>query len=168
MKFKLINFLLFQAGWFVLILGAAETKTSGAIVISAIIIAIHLLMTPNKIPEIRLFIYAIIIGFIFDGLLQYYSLILYNDPGWSYPLTPLWIIMLWLMFAMTLNHSLSWLKGRMLLSIIIGSIGGPMAYIAGEKLGAITIINNQTLFFLAFGWALATPLLVYLSEKKYG
>ena len=113
-----------------------------------------------------MFIYAAIAGFFFDGLIQYNNLILYNNPGWPYPLTPLWIIILWVMFAMTLNHSLSWLKGRVLLATLFGAIGGPLAYIAGEKLGAITISGSQTLFVLSIGWAFITPLLVYLSEKN--
>jgi hypothetical protein len=166
MKSKLINFLLFQFGWFTAILGAAYGRTSEAIIVSVVIILIHLKVIQNYMQDIKLFIYAAIIGFLFDGLIQYNSLILYNNPGWPYPLTPLWIIILWIMFAMTLNHSLSWLKGRMALAALFGSIGGPLAYIAGEKLGAITITETQALFVLSLGWAVFTPLLVYLSQKN--
>ena len=166
MKSKLINFLLFQVGWFTAILGAAYGKTTEALIVSTIIILIHLKIIPNRKDDIKLFTYAAIAGFFFDGLIQYNNLILYNNPGWPYPLTPLWIIILWVMFAMTLNHSLSWLKGRVLLATLFGAIGGPLAYIAGEKLGAITISGSQTLFVLSIGWAFITPLLVYLSEKN--
>ena len=166
MKSKLINFLLFQLGWFTAILGAAYGRTSEAIIISIIIILIHLRIIKKYINDIRLFFYAAIIGFFFDGLIQYNGLILYNNPGWPYPLTPLWIIILWIMFAMTLNHSLSWLKGRGLVAALFGSIGGPLAYVAGEKLGAITITETQSLLILSLGWAVFTPLLVYLSQKN--
>ena len=166
MKSKLINFVLFQAGWFALILGAAYERIIEALIFSVIIIIVHLKIIPNRMDDIKLFFYAGIAGFVFDGILQYNNLILYSSPVWPYPLTPLWIIILWVMFAMTLNHSLSWLKGRILLAGLFGVIGGPLAYIAGEKLGAITITETQTLFVLSIGWAFITPLLVYLSEKK--
>ena len=88
MKSKLINFLLFQIGWFTLILGAAFGKTTEALIVSTIIILIHLKIIPNRKDDIILFIYAAIAGFFFDGLIQYNNLILYNNPGWPYPLTP--------------------------------------------------------------------------------
>ena len=66
---------------------------------------------------------------------------------------------------MTLNHSLSWLKGRIIISSVFGFVGGPLAYIAAEKLGAITITSSQTIFILALGWAIITPTLIFLSGK---
>jgi hypothetical protein len=49
--------------------------------------------------------------------------------------------------------------------MIFGLIGGPLAYIAGEKLGAILMINTMTLYVLALSWAVITPLL-FLFKKK--
>ena len=66
---------------------------------------------------------------------------------------------------MTLNHSLKWMQGRIVISILFGLIGGPLAYLAGEKLGAITILSTSSLYILALGWAIITPLLVGLTQK---
>ena len=93
-------------------------------------------------------------------------MIIYNDPGVPYPLTPIWIVVLWVLFALTLNHSLSWLKGRVVLAAIFGALGGPLAYVAGEKLMAVTIVEPNTLLILAIGWAFITPLLISFGEKK--
>ena len=49
MKFKLLNFFLFQLGWFVLILGAAWNKTYLALLIGLIIIGFHLSIISNKL-----------------------------------------------------------------------------------------------------------------------
>ena len=165
MKFKLLNFLLFQVGWFICVLGAANDSTFLALALVTTLIIIHITITPHKIDDIKLFAYALIIGFVYDGFIQFYGLILYNSAGWQFPLPPLWILMLWVLFSMTLNHSLSWLKGRIIISSVFGFVGGPLAYIAAEKLGAITITSSQTIFILALGWAIITPTLIFLSGK---
>ena len=93
------------------------------------------------------------------------ELVLYTNHGWSYSVTPLWIIVLWMGFAITLNSSLSWLKKKIKLSIVFGAIGGPLAYLAGEKLEAVTLMAPVTLIVIAIGWSIITPLLIYISHK---
>ena len=166
MKFKIINFLLFQIGWFILILGAAWDKTFIAVLLGLVILAIHISMIDQKLNELKLLLIAGVIGFLFDGFIQYYQFIIYNSPGWSFPLTPIWIIMLWMIFAITLNHSLVWLKNRISLSVIFGAIGGPLAYLAGEKLGAIIITQQLSLVLLSIGWSLITPFLISIGKNN--
>lgn len=165
MKQNIINFSLFQLGWFVCILGAAHNYVYEAILIALGLIIFHLKVTHKKGADVRLFIYAVLIGSVFDGFLQFQQYILYNNPGWPYPLPPLWILIMWGIFAMTLNHSLKWMQGRIVISILFGLIGGPLAYLAGEKLGAITIMSTSSLYILALGWAIITPLLMGLTKK---
>ena len=74
--------------------------------------------------------------------------------------------MLWMIFAITLNHSLVWLKNRISLSVIFGAIGGPLAYLAGEKLGAIIITQQLSLVLLSIGWALITPFLISIGKTN--
>jgi len=74
-------------------------------------------------------------------------------------------VMLWMIFAMTLNHSLAWLSQKYYLSILFGAIGGPLAYIAGEKLGAITLLSSNSIIMLCVGWALITPVLLIIANK---
>ena len=162
---KLVNFSLFQLGWFVCILGASWNQLHVALGLSSLILLVHLHITNYKNNDLKLLVFSGFIGFLFDGALQYTGMILYNNPGWNFPLTPLWIVMLWLLFSVTLNHSLAWLKNRTILSLLFGSIGGPLAYVAGDKLGAITISTPETIIALAVGWAIITPLLIKQSEK---
>ena len=49
------------------------------------------------------------------------------------------MVSLWIAFATTLNHSLRWLVNRPVAAALCGAIGGPLAYLAGAKLGALTI-----------------------------
>jgi hypothetical protein len=58
-------------------------------------------------------------------------------------------------------------KNRIILSVLFGAVGGPLAYLAGESLGAITVTNPQTIIILAAGWAIITPMLIRQSEKTW-
>ena len=58
MKFKLLNFFLFQLGWFALILGAAWNKAYLALLIGLIIIGFHLSIISNKLNELKLIMFS--------------------------------------------------------------------------------------------------------------
>jgi hypothetical protein len=77
------------------------------------------------------------------------------------------MIGLWLNFSTSLNSLFTWLKQRLILSAILGLIGGPVAYYSGASLGAASISQplpgNMALIGIA--WAVSMPLLVWLSEK---
>ena len=165
MIFKIINFVLFQAAWFVCVLGASYNQTYLALALSIIILLIHFSLIKKRMLDVKLIIIAGLIGLLFDGALLNFDLIIYTDPGLPYPFTPIWIVMLWMTFAMTLNHSLAWLSQKYYLSILFGAIGGPLAYIAGEKLGAITLLSTNSIITLSVGWALITPILLIIANK---
>ena len=165
MIFKIINFVLFQAAWFVCVLGASYNQTYLALALSIIILLIHFSLIKKRMLDLKLIIIAGLIGLLFDGVLLNFDLIIYNDPGLPYPYTPIWIVMLWMIFAMTLNHSLAWLSQKYYLAILFGAIGGPLAYIAGEKLGAITLLSTNSIITLSIGWALITPILLVIANK---
>ena len=118
MIFKIINFILFQAGWFIGVLGASYNQTYLALMLSTVILLIHFALIKNRILELKLIVIAGLIGLLFDGALLNFDLIIYNDPGLPYPLAPIWIVMLWMFFAMTLNHSLAWLRQKIYISIV--------------------------------------------------
>jgi len=165
MTSKIINFIFFQLVWFVCILGAAINQTHAAVAASLIVILFHLYLTKDKKTELKIILIASIIGFIFDGFLLKNEMVLYANHGWSYSITPLWIIVLWMGFAITLNSSLNWLKKKIKLSALFGAIGGPLAYLAGEKLEAVTLMTPIALIAIVIGWSLITPLLIYISRR---
>jgi|TARA_B110000196_G_C21076550_1_gene630214 hypothetical protein len=165
MTSKIINFILFQLVWFACILGAAINETHTAVAFSLLIILFHFYLAKDKKNEIKILLIASIIGFLFDGFLLKSELVLYTNHGWSYSITPLWIIVLWMGFAITLNSSLNWLKKKIKLSALFGAIGGPLAYLAGEKLEAVTLMTPIALIAIVIGWSLITPLLIYISRR---
>ena len=163
MKHKLINFVLFQSIWFIFILSAAHDSLYGALVGFCLLILQYLHGT-KLFADCVLIGLAVVIGFIHDGLLKYFNFITYNIVFIDF-YSPIWIIGLWISFALTINHSLAWLQNKPVLQIFFGLIGGPLAYLAGEKLGAITLSHEYTPYFLALSWATLTPVLFKFYAK---
>jgi hypothetical protein len=72
---------------------------------------------------------------------------------------------MWALFATTINVSMAWLKNRWLLASSMGAIFGPLAFIAGERLGAVQFIDRPlALLALAVGWACLMPMLLWLAD----
>ena len=73
---------------------------------------------------------------------------------------------MWAVFSTTLNSSLKWLKGRLGLALGLGAVFGPLAYLAGEELGAIRLEAPMlAIIVLAAIWAVSLPLLVILASR---
>lgn len=164
----IINFVLFQLGWFACVLGAAKnTPWLGVIVVLAIV-AWHLWQAKAAKPEIILLLITLLIGGVFDQLMLSSHLITYQSHGWSDALLPSWILALWAVFITTFNVSLRWMRNRWLIAVLFGAIGGPLAYFAAESLGAVTLNMSLAYVVLGLGWAILTPLLLKISTKFDG
>ena len=165
----IINFVLFQIGWFACVLGAGKQLPWLGVIVVAVIVAWHLLQAKQAKPEIILLVLALLIGGMFDQLMLMNGLISYQAHGWSVSLLPAWILALWAVFVTILNVSLRWMRGKWLVAILFGAIGGPLAYIGAEKLGAVTL-NALPMSYVALsvGWGILTPLLLKISEKFDG
>jgi hypothetical protein len=74
--------------------------------------------------------------------------------------------MMWALFATTINLSMGWLKGRWALSVLMGAVFGPLAFIGGEKLGAVVFLDSTlSIITLSVGWGLLMPLLLWTAER---
>ena len=165
----IINFVAFQIGWFACVLGAAnEMPLLGPIVVAGVV-AIHLSLAPDARLEIGLIMSAALIGIVFDSLLVYAGLLRYPAGTVIAGTAPYWIVALWVLFATTLNVSLRWLRGNILLAGVLGAIAGPLSFLAGSRLGAVEFVQPVVVVaVLAAGWAIFVPLLMELSERFDG
>ena len=165
----IINFIAFQMGWFACVLGAANGMPLLGPVIVAGVIALHLAQASDSKPEIGLMICAALIGIVYDSLLVYSGLLSYPNGTLVAGTAPYWIVALWILFATTLNVSLRWLRGNVLLAGVLGAIAGPLSYLAGNRLGAVELAQPvYAVTALAVGWALFMPLLMRLAERLDG
>lgn len=162
---KMINVVIFQSAWFAAVLGAGNGMPWLGVTAVTAALALHLALSPDWRPELLLAFCAAILGFIVDSVLitaGAFSPVPYLFPE---PLTSLWMVMLWVNLATTLNVSLGWLRGRYRFIAAFGAIGGPLAYYGGAKLGAMTRVpDTGGILGIGAAWAIALPLLYVMAN----
>jgi hypothetical protein len=164
-----INFFLFQIGWFACVLGGAHAQPWAGTAVAAAIVALHLARAANPAAELKLVLLAALLGGVWDSALVALGWIAYPSGTLIAGTAPYWIVAMWMLFATTLNVSLRWLKQHAFLAILFGAIGGPLAYYAGEMLGAVKFIDWQTAIAAqGIGWGMLLPLLVMFSNRYDG
>ena len=73
---------------------------------------------------------------------------------------------MWALFSTTLNVSMAWLKNRLVLASVMGAVFGPLSYLAGQRLGAIELLDTRSaIVALAMIWALVMPVLTYAAAR---
>ena len=162
----LINAVLFQITWFACVIGSAHGLIWPAL-LSCSILAVYQLQPANRhATDIKLVILSIAMGLVVDTIWVQAGLMHFTDSRPFYWLAPAWIIVLWVGFALTINHSLAFLRANPALPIVLGLIGGPLSYLAGLKLGAVDYLENTVLIsvYLAVAWAVSLTILVRASR----
>lgn len=161
------NLVLFQAGWFAAVLGAANGMPWLGILVIAGSLALHLNRAAEPGREGRLIVGVLGVGFIFESLLAASGWAAYAYHTASTP--PVWMIALWANFAATLNVALRSLRARAGLLAAFGLVGGPLAYWGGASLGALAWLETgPALIYIALGWAILMPLLGRLALRLDG
>lgn len=151
-----LNALLFQATWFACVIGAATGRPwLGAVPLA--LLAAQVAWRPRA-GDLRLVAIALAFGPALSWLWQRLDLLAYASPGPVAGHAPAWIVMLWVAFALTLNHSLGWLGRRPLLALAFGLVGSPASYWAAQRLGAVQFLVPPQAALAAIGvaWAVAT------------
>ncbi len=169
-KSMITNFVLFQLGWFACVLGGAYGQALLGSLIAILVIAYHFYRANEAKKELLLLSIALIIGFIFESIVTAQGLARYSHGQVFDVIAPLWMILMWPLFATTLNLSMRWLKNLTpLLVSLVGVIFAPLAYYAGSQLGAVEYDNlTLSLSIIAIAWAALLPVLVTLSLKLDG
>lgn len=164
---NLINLLLYQAGWFAGVLGAALGLAWIGPLTAAMIIGWHLTQAPRPKSASTLVLLSLLVGLLFETLLVQAGWIQYTVSEQAAGLAPAWMVALWGVLATTLNVSLRGLRSRLWLAALCGAIGGPLAYLAGARLGALDLHAGGVLA-IGVGWAMLAPLLLLAARRFDG
>ncbi|QVL48214.1 MAG: DUF2878 domain-containing protein [Thiocapsa sp.] len=164
-----VNLVAFQIAWFACVLGGAHGWPWLGVGVTALVVALHLWMSDGPRREAMLLVLVGAIGAVWDGFLVRFGFLEYSS-GMLLPwLAPVWIIAMWVAFATTLNVVLSWLKGRWTLAVVLGAIGGPLAFYGGHRLGAVAFPDTfVAMAVLAGGWSFLMPLSAWLAQRFDG
>ncbi len=160
MKKIITNAILFNIGWIACVAGGDKI----ALLTGLVILTIHFLWVNKDPQEWRIIFTVMSIGIIIDSIWFYSGLMKNADHSL---LIPVWLIVLWVIFATTINNCLRWLHGRPALGALVGLIFGPFAYWMGANISTVVIKEPliQSMLLIGFGWMLMLPSFFILTRR---
>lgn len=166
MASRLINFALYQTGWFCCVLGAAKGHPWFGAAAALILLIVHLALVKEFRREIVLVLSAALIGGAIDSLQSYFGLLHFRSGYLVSFIAPPWIIVMWMQFATLLRFCLTYLYGRYLVGAALGAVGGPLSFWTGGRLGAVDFGEPawRSLVVLALVWAAVFPVMLRIAQ----
>jgi hypothetical protein len=163
---RAVNFLLYQVGWFCCVLGSAWHLPWLGMSVALCLIAVHFWLTTARTAQLQLALVAAGVGLVIDSVQLWAGVFAFSQGVVVEWLPPPWMSVLWMQFATTFQYSMRWLSGRYAVSACFGLAGAPLAFFAGERLGAIEFLSPRLIHYavLALLWSVAVPLLIFLSD----
>ncbi len=161
------NLIGYQAVWFASVAAAAHGLPWIGVGIALCFAAAQWTASPHKAADARLALLGVAAGIVVDGTLAAAGAVAYASASPAL-IAPLWILAMWVAFALTLNHSLAFLQARPAVAAVFGAIAAPLAYLGAERgFGAVAFSAPpwRPLSLLAIGWALALPLLLACARR---
>lgn len=152
-----VNAISFNLAWLGLV-------TLGNTIIPFVILwlFIHLKYFSAKPHELSFIIIFSIIGISIDSALSFSGIFIFENNI----CLPAWLIILWVVFSSTFNHSLIFLQKRYALQFMIGALLAPVSYIAGYNLDAVGLglAPTHTFIILSFIWGPLFILGFYINQ----
>ncbi len=166
--FTVGNVIGFQAVWMASIVGAGQGLAWTGPLAAVLFVAAMLAFGGKRRQDLRMLAIALPLGFVLDSAFAASGWLLYAEPfPWVFA-APVWIWSLWAGFALTLNHSMGFLRERPWAAAAFGLVGGPLAYWTAAGAFDAVSFGAPVLWVmaaLALGWAAALPLLFALDQR---
>ena len=172
--FTALKIIAFQAVWLTCALGAASGTNWPGVAAAMALVCWHTATAPAPMRAAATVALAGLFGAVAETALAVSGLVTFAATVPPGPIPP-WIVALWVAFATTLPILNSWVgparSGWPWSAAALGLVAGPIAYVAGERLGALTLAPvSPASWWLAVAaiatvWAIATPLLLALSKR---
>lgn len=160
-----VNAVGFNIVWFITVFGAAGGLAWAGP--SALLIFAFVTLSMSVRPRYDLAAMAVFAtaGLVLDSAWSVAGAVSYS-AGWPSPLlAPIWLVTLWAAFALTVGHSLAWLRPRPVLAGLFGLLGGGFSYWVGARVGAVELAIPAWQYGAGVGlvWAIALPALIRLT-----
>ena len=169
---NLLNFVLFQGGWFLAVWGASQERMWWGPIVFGLICVWHVLSVPDRRAELRYLLLAGLLGMGLDTGLKLAGALAYptSVEAWPYLVVPPWITSLWVGFATLPRYSLGWLRGKPTLAVLLGAVGGPLSFLGGTRFGSVGVGEPEWWTWLALSveYACVTPLLLWWAPSSEG
>lgn len=171
MKFSrvAINLIAYQCAWLACVFGAAQGRPELGLAVAAAAVLLHLHAAQDPRRELKLIGLAALVGTVFETLLTLSGWVQPSDAWLVGGYTPLMMVTLWGVFATQLNVALRSLRHRYMVCAVIAGVGAPLAYQAGEEIGALHWVNAlPALLLVSLGWMVLMPMLMRAAQRLDG
>tara|TARA_B100000579_G_C22840048_1_gene860918 strand:+ start:189 stop:719 length:531 start_codon:yes stop_codon:yes gene_type:complete len=166
--FLLFNGFSLYVYWWVSFWGASNNNFYVGPVLAITYFVFHFCIISNKKKELHYMLFCILFGLFLESLFYYTGFLDYRGiVTQKYSIIPIWILILWAGYSLTVFHSFRWIYGRYYLSVILGGLFAPLIYLSGGRTGCI-ILNYDILtsyLVLVPIWSLSFLLLNYFSVR---
>lgn len=133
---KVFNFIAFQAVWLACVLSASRGLVWPGLMAGGLFALVTIVAGRSRSADLQLVAWAVVLGGLLDSLWAWLGWMDYAAAPWGFWAPP-WILGLWLGFAMTINHSLAWLRFKPVILAGLAAVACPFSYYAGHRLGAL-------------------------------
>lgn len=169
MNLSLLNSLCYTAGWFWCVLFGIHGKSLVALSGAIFLVLLQLYYTKKHaialyIQDTLLAAFSTLLGVVLETFFIQSAILQYGNGAQILP--PLWIICLYPLFSLLLNHSLKIIKQNYFVAFLFGFLGAPLSYIAGSSLGGVTFPHPliETWIMIGICWGLFLSLLTHISH----
>jgi hypothetical protein len=156
------------AGWFACILGAAHDRHWQGAVAVTVLLLMHVATKAHRsvCRILAVVLLSVLFGFCFDSLLILAGV--YAPTRWLMPspFATIWLIALWANFGLIVDVPLGRLQKHLVIAAVFGGVFGPVAYLGGQRLGAIQVAEpaGVNIAVLACAWAVGLAFLLFLAR----
>ena len=142
----------FQVLWFLTIALASQRRAEWAALINVVwVVALVYAQPKLQRPYLMWWgISGLIIGALGDGLIIGSGLYIPHQTGLGLP-TPLWLLAMWISFAVFIPLSMGQVLKRPIIAVLFGLWGGPVSYFAGVQWDAMSFGDSATTALIATG-----------------
>ena len=157
---NIVNIVMFNGVWLLCVLGGSAV----AAVSVAVTLAFHMKFISLDRRELWFIACVALVGLVVEFCLIHFS-VLRQPDGSGIP--PVWLLLLWPLFAITLNHSTSWFQNHLWPSAVAGAIAGPLTYYTGTRLTDYEIVDpfNVSMIKLIIVWMVVFPGLMLFARR---
>jgi hypothetical protein len=141
----------FKITWISCVLGELYFGSLFGFVVGFLFLTLFFYFNKSKFKFFYLILIFSSIGYLFDSLLVFFNLYIFNAEI-IFLYLPLWFLVLWPSFCCLLIICFVFLDKYFYLSIILGSIFGPLSYYSGVGIGLLQITNYLVFIVISVFW----------------
>ncbi len=153
---SIFTWLAFQVVWLVCAVGAANGVGAPGIASALALTAVSVAGSGRPLRDALLAAAGGAAGLALESALFHAGVLRFGSPWPVEALAPAWIVALWIAFGATLPAFIGGLGAhRVKAAAVLGFVAGPLAYLAGARLGALEILwpLPQAFLVIAVMWA---------------